>query len=176
MNAKERRSAITERLRTSDSAISASSLAQELSVSRQIIVGDIALLRASGLKIAATARGYILENDFTSSFPYVGLLSASHSPEDTQDELYTIVDYGGYVIDVIVEHPIYGQLSGPLDIASRHDVDIFVQNTVSNQSAHPLSILTDGIHFHKVGCKSEEIFQLIKNALKEKGYLNSTEL
>lgn len=174
MNAKERRAVIANRLKDSDTAISASSLAQELSVSRQIIVGDIALLRASGLKIAATSRGYILEAEASSSFPFIGLIAVSHSPEATQDELYTIVDYGGYVIDVIIEHPVYGQLSGPLDIASRHDVDLFIQHSSSDKPAHPLSVLTDGIHFHKIGCKSEEIFELIKKALKDKGYLNST--
>lgn len=171
MSAKERRNAIINILKESNTAISASAMAQQLSVSRQIIVGDIALLRASGLKISATPRGYIFEENNTSAFPFTGLITCKHTPDETIDELYIIVDFGGYVIDVIVEHPIYGQLTGPLDIASRHDADLFMQHMSSYEAAKPLSIITGGVHFHRIGCKSEETFELIKNALKSKGFL-----
>lgn len=171
MNAKERRNTIIDILKKSDTAVSASVMAQQLSVSRQVIVGDIALLRASGLKISATPRGYTFEENNSSSFPFTGLLPCKHTPEETRDELYTIVDFGGYIIDVIVEHPIYGQLTGPLDIASRHDVDLFMKHMSSHEDAKPLSIITSGIHFHRVGCRSEKTFELIKDALKSKGFL-----
>lgn len=175
MKAKERRTAIINQLKSSETAVSASTLAQQLSVSRQVIVGDIALLRASGLKISATPRGYILEANSTSAFPFIGLAATKHTPEETQEELYTIVDYGGYVLDVMIEHPVYGQLSGPLDIASRHDVDLFVQNLSADRPVQPLSLLTDGVHFHRIGCKSQEAFQLIMKSLEEKGFLYSPE-
>lgn len=171
MNAKERRASIITALKAADSAVSASALAARLSVSRQVIVGDIALLRASGMKISATPRGYILEESHTSAFPFTGLLTCKHTPSQTRDELYTIVDFGGYIIDVIVEHPIYGQLAGPLDIASRHDVDIFIEHLAAHETAQPLSVLTGGVHVHKIGCRSEENFNLIENALKEKGFI-----
>lgn len=171
MNAKERREFIVAKLKQSDKAVSASALAQQLSVSRQVIVGDIALLRASGMKISATPRGYIFEKDNSGGFPFTGLISCKHTPEETRDELYAIVDFGGYVIDVIVEHPIYGQLTGPLDIASRHDVDLFIQHLSSHKTAQPLSVVTGGLHFHRIGCKSEENFELIKKALNEKSFL-----
>ena len=48
MEAASRRQAILDRLRTADRPVSASALAAGLNVSRQIIVGDIALLRADG--------------------------------------------------------------------------------------------------------------------------------
>ena len=171
MKAKERRNEILNTLKESTSPVSASALAQKLFVSRQVIVGDVALLRASGLKISATPRGYIIEAESADEFPYSGLLFTKHSPEDTRDELYTIVDYGGYVANVIIEHAIYGQITGPLDIASRHDVDMFIESINSNTEAKPLSTLTGGAHFHKIGCRSEQNFELIKNALAEKGYL-----
>lgn len=171
MNAKERRKLIVERLKKTETAMSASSLAQHLSVSRQVIVGDIALLRASGLKISATPRGYILEETSTSAFPFIGLIPCNHTPAQTRDELYTIVDFGGYAIDVIVEHPIYGQLTGPLDIASRHDVDLFIQHLASHKTAQPLSVVTGGVHFHRIGCRSEDTFELIKEALNKQGFL-----
>lgn len=171
MNAKERRDTILSKLKETATALSASTLAQQLSVSRQVIVGDIALLRASGMKIAATPRGYILEEAPSSDFPFIGLLACSHTPEQTREELYSIVDFGGYIIDVLVEHPIYGQLTGPLDIASRHDADLFIQHLASHKTAKPLSVVTGGLHFHRIGCKSEENFELIKDALKAKGIL-----
>lgn len=171
MKAKERRTEILNTLKNSSTPVSASALAQQLSVSRQVIVGDVALLRASGLKISATPRGYIIEEDPTDAFPFTGLLATKHSSEDTRDELYTIVDYGGYVLNVIIEHPIYGQLTGPLDIASRHDVDLFMESLTSRKEAMPLSTLTGGVHFHKIGCRSEQNFELIRKALEDKGYL-----
>ena len=96
MNAKERRSLIISKLKESENPVSASALAKQLSVSRQVIVGDVALLRASGMKISATPRGYILESNGSSGFPYIGLLPCNHTPEQTRDELYAIVDFGGY--------------------------------------------------------------------------------
>ncbi len=171
MKATERRNEILNRLKEATVPVSASALAGQLSVSRQVIVGDIALLRASGIKIAATPRGYIIEAEAAEDFPFTGLVATRHTPDETRDELYTIVDYGGYVINVIIEHPIYGQISGPLDIASRHDADMFADSLDSRKEAKPLSTLTGGVHFHKIGCRSEENFNLITKALDSKGYL-----
>lgn len=168
MQTDNRRNKILAILADSSTAISASALADELSVSRQIIVGDVAILRASGNQISATPRGYILEDTKNSTrFPYEGLIAAKHTPEQLEEELYTIVDFGGYVIDVTIEHLLYGQLSGLLNIASRHDVDQFIK-AVEKEKSKPLSLLTDGIHLHRVGCKDEETFLLIKEALASK--------
>ena len=171
MKAKDRRTEILNILKDASSPVSASALANRLSVSRQVIVGDIALLRAAGIKIAATPRGYVVEEDSAEEFPFTGLIATKHTPDQTRDELYTMVDYGGYVINVIIEHPIYGQITGPLDIASRHDADLFVESLNGNKEAKPLSTLTGGIHFHKLGCRSKENFELIRKALDDKGYL-----
>ena len=59
-NAMERREAVLERLRAAQAPVSAAALARQFSVSRQIIVGDVALLRAAGADITATPRGYVL--------------------------------------------------------------------------------------------------------------------
>ena len=171
MKANERRTEILNMLKDASSPVSASALASQMSVSRQVIVGDIALLRAAGITIAATPRGYVIEENSADEFPFTGLVATKHSPDETRDELYTMVDYGGYVINVIIEHPIYGQITGPLDIASRHDADLFVESLIGNGEAKPLSTLTGGVHFHKIGCRSEENFELIKSALDKKGYL-----
>ena len=55
-----RRAEILSTLAKSQRPISATTLAAEYHVSRQSIVGDIALLRASGADIIATSRGYLL--------------------------------------------------------------------------------------------------------------------
>lgn len=172
MDAKERRNEILARLKHANGPISASVLAQQLSVSRQIIVGDVAILRAAGIRISATPRGYILD-DSARAFPYEGLLACRHTPQQLQEELYSVVDYGGFVIDVTIEHPIYGQLSGPLNLGSRYDVDLFLKKVREAENARPLSVLTDGVHLHRIGCKDRETFMLITKVLSEKGIIFS---
>lgn len=169
MNTHDRRKQILISLAAAEAPISASSFAKQLSVTRQVIVGDVALLRASGHNIAATPRGYVLEAE-EKSYPYVGIVACKHTAQELADELYTIVDFGGTVIDVTIEHSIYGQLSGLLNISSRYEVDLFV-NSVSGESDKPLSSISGGIHLHKIGCKDEEIFTMIKEELDKKGFL-----
>lgn len=169
MNAQDRRKKILIKLINSQVPVSASSLADEYKVSRQIIVGDIALLRAGGHDITATPRGYVLEGEET-SHPFVGIIACKHTSEQLREELYTIVDFGGTVIDVTIEHSIYGQLSGQLNISSRYEADLFVES-VSGESDKPLSTISGGIHLHKIGCKTEEIFEMIKSKLEEKGFI-----
>lgn len=171
MDATQRRRKILKTLESSETPVSASSLADQLSVSRQIIVGDVAILRASGAHILATPRGYVYEIEAPSSFPYEGLLACRHAPEQLKDELYTIVDFGGFVIDVIIEHTLYGQLSGLLNIGSRYDADLFLHKVEEAENAKPLSLLTGGIHLHRIGCKSEETFQLIRQKLDALGII-----
>ena len=136
MKAEERRAVIAQTL-TADRPISATALAGRFSVSRQIIVGDIALLRAAGLDIVATPRGYKL-GETTGLIRAVACL---HTAGQTEAELLTMVDHGCTVIDVVVDHPIYGQLTGQLSLASRYDVGQFVEKI---RETVPLSALTGG--------------------------------
>lgn len=172
MNASKRRELIILHLKSSPAPTSASNLASILKVSRQIIVSDVALLRAGGIDISATPKGYILsENDTTKSIHnFEGILACKHTADQLQDELYTIVDFGAEVLDVTIEHSLYGQLSGRLNIASRYDVDLFLDK-IQNSADLPLSILTEGVHLHKIGCKDEKTYNLIKQALDSKNML-----
>mgnify|MGYP003286138472 CR=1 FL=1 len=167
MNANERRQKIVEALKLSEQAISASALAKKLAVSRQIIVGDIALLRAKGLSIVATPRGYRLE---VSQQRASRCFACVHEIDTMAEELYCIVDHGGTVVDVIVEHAIYGQIIGSLHLASRYDVDQFMAK-VKEAKASILSQLTNGIHLHTVEADDEQCFERIAAALDEGGYL-----
>ena len=123
MTASERRQQIARLLSASQAPISATTLSQELGVSRQIIVGDIALLRAAGQEITATARGYVIP----AQNGLLRRIACIHSAEETRDELDAMVDCGCTVVDVIVEHPVYGQLTAPLHLSSRLDVDQFMK-------------------------------------------------
>ena len=163
----DRKDQIIKSIQKSDKPISASKLAAQLGVSRQIIVGDVALLRASGYNIIATPRGYILDQQHSDD---IYTIAVKHGHDALGDELYTIVDLGGSIIDVIVDHPIYGQLTGKLHISSRYDVDQFLKK-VEKGNAKPLSQLTDGLHLHTIQCQNHDIYERIIKALEEKGYL-----
>lgn len=166
MRAEERRQAILETLRQSSQPLSASALARQLSVSRQVIVGDIALLRAGGAEILATPRGYCIQQPPAPGS--VRRVAVCHGEELMETELNLMVDHGCTVLDVIVEHPLYGQLTGPLQLASRYDVAQFIARS---RTAQPLSALTGGIHLHTLLCPDEASFQRVLEALRRSGIL-----
>ena len=165
----DRKTIVLELLNNANGPISASFIARQLNVSRQSVVGDIAILRASGTDITATSRGYVLTDRAFEGNRYVGILICNHGDDRLQEELYTIVDMGGIVIDVSIEHAIYGELTGMLELSSRYDVDVFLKKVSDNKSATPISSLTDGEHMHRIGCKSKEIFDCIEKKLYDVG-------
>lgn len=165
MRSDERRNKIEAVLRAADSPVSASALAERFSVSRQVIVGDIALLRSAGTEILATPRGYVMAN---ATHGLVRRIAVKHRADQMEDELNAIVDNGCTVVDVIVEHPVYGQLTGALQLANRYDVAQFIARSAA---AEPLSRLTDGIHLHTVSCPDEAAFVRVEAALRAQGVL-----
>lgn len=167
MDASSRRSAIAAILGETDVPVSASALAARFSVSRQIIVGDIALLRAAGADIAATPRGYVLPK---SSGGIVRTVACRHTLAETEQELLILVDNGCTVVDVIVEHPVYGQLTGQLQLATRRDVAQFIERMTQERSA-PLSSLTGGIHLHTLRCPDAAAYDQACAYLREAGLL-----
>lgn len=173
MRAEERRQTVLRLLQSSSQPISASALAGRLSVSRQVIVGDIALLRAGGEEILATPRGYC----FQPSQPgLIRRVAVRHSDGEMEAELNVMVDQGCTVVDVIVEHPLYGQLTGALQLSNRYDVAQFIARSQSSD-AQPLSTLTGGIHLHTLLCPDEAAFRRVQTALRDQGFLleSSTE-
>ncbi len=162
MDGRKRREAVAEYLAKAGAPVSAAVLAKEFAVSRQIIVGDVALLRAGGLEVAATPRGYVLPRRGAG---IVRTLACRHPSQLMEAELNAIVDQGCTVLDVIVEHPIYGQLTGPLQLSSRYDVGQFLDRC-REESAAPLSLLTEGVHLHTVACPDEGAFRRCRETLK----------
>lgn len=167
MHAEQRRTEILNVLSAASQPISASNLAARFSVSRQIVVGDVALLRAAGAEISATPRGYIISQTPSG---LVRRVACRHDVASMQLELYTMVDEGCTVLDVIVEHPIYGQLTGPLQISNRHEVDLFMERC-THFDVRPLSALTEGIHLHTLSCPSENALLRTREALERLGIL-----
>lgn len=167
MDANQRRAAIAQYIANSAQPVSATALAGQFSVSRQIIVGDIALLRAGGLQISATPRGYVLPREQEGIEHKVACV---HAPQDIGRELEIMVDNGCTVVDVVVEHPVYGQLTGPLNLSSRYDVQQFLEK-VSTSQARPLADLTWGIHLHTVRCPDEQAFERVHAQLDQAGLL-----
>ena len=167
MDAQTRRQHIASQLRESIAPLSAAALARELSVSRQIIVGDVALLRAAGADISATPRGYVSQ---PSPGGLVRQVACQHDAAGMEAELNAVVDQGCTVVDVIVEHPVYGQLTGPLRLSSRYDVSQFIVRCAQAE-ARPLSDLTGGIHLHTLACPDEAAFRRVLAALRALGVL-----
>lgn len=165
----ERRQEILRLMAASQRPLSGAWLAEHFSVSRQVIVQDIALIRAAGKEIISTNRGYVLKVPLQARRS----VKCYHTDEQITDELYAVVDLGGCVEDVYVNHKVYGQLRARLDVASRRDADRFVESIHSGMST-PLKSVTSGYHYHTILADSPETLDLIEVALRKKGFLCET--
>lgn len=168
MDGEQRREAIIDLLKGQAKPISGTYLAQTYEVSRQVIVQDIALLRASGYDLLATARGYILNEE--TEVMYKRVVLVKHTEAQTEEELNTIIDNGGHVRNVIIMHPIYGELVGDLMLKTRREIKEFVKKLQETQANHLLK-LTDGTHMHTIEASSNEELDIIEEELREKGLL-----
>ena len=170
MKADERRNEILKRLNASAEPVSASALAAAFGVSRQIIVGDIALLRAGGENISSTPRGYLTGDDSRRPQALLRRVACLHDESLMERELQICIDQGCTVLDVIVGHPIYGQLIGQLSLTSRYDIDQFIRK-INEEKAHALSELTDGVHLHTLQCPSQAAYERVLEGLSAAGIL-----
>jgi transcriptional regulator of NAD metabolism len=159
MDAQERRQHILRLIRQRETPVSATSLARQMGVSRQVIVGDVALLRAQGSSILATPRGYTMLQPALAG-RYVGKLACQHTLSDTKKELMAIVTLGGQILDVIVDHYLYGEMTGQLNLSTPREVEAFVRKA-GQRRARLLSELTDGIHLHTIACPDKNVFEAI---------------
>lgn len=165
MDGETRRNKIIEIIRKSDSPVSGTSLAKDLDVSRQVIVTDVALIRANGVSITSTNRGYVIDSDNKCK----RIIKSRHTDDEILDELFTIVDNGGCAENIIINHRFYNRLEAPLNVSSRRIAKEFMEAIKSGKSKS-LSSATSGYHYHVISADSEETLDLIENELKEKGY------
>lgn len=164
----ERRKQLIHHLEHAKAAIPGGTLAQLLGVSRQVIVQDIALLRAQGMAIEATHKGYIMNPKKSC----LRVVEVKHSDEQAEQELHIMVDNGAIVKDVYVNHQVYGIIQTPLNLRSRRDVALFMDKIQSGDSSM-LKNVTDGVHFHTLEASSEEILDSVCEELKQAGLLVS---
>lgn len=168
MKGEERRSKILCLLKNNQRPLKGGELSEQFNVSRQVIVQDIALLRAEGSDIIATPQGYMLMSPNAGSVKRV--IAVKHNEGDMEDELKTIVTMGGRILDVTIEHKIYGELTGKLQLKSLFDIEEFMKK-IKHGDSKPLSHLTQGVHIHTIEAEDNRIMDRIIQALEEKGYL-----
>lgn len=166
MDGKLRREQIIKIISGSAGPVSGLALAKELNVSRQVIVQDMALIRANGVDIISTNRGYIIEkkNKATRVFKML------HEDNQVETELNLIVDWGGVVEDVFVYHKVYGVVRADMNIKSRIDVKKYMDDINSGKSTL-LKNVTSGYHYHTVSAESEERLDSIHKDLEKIGFL-----
>ena len=166
MKVTERRKAIVNLLSASKTPISGGELSKQFNVSRQIIVQDITVLKGLGYEIFSTHHGYLLQKS-----PLVErVFKLKHTTEQTEDELNSIVDLGGTVVDVFVWHKVYGRIAATLNIFSKLHVKQFLEGVRTGKSTELMNI-TGGYHYHTVRAESESILDKIGETLKVKGYI-----
>lgn len=166
MNGKERREQLIQILETSQSVVSGEKLSQQLKVSRQVIVQDITLLREKNYEIFSTTRGYYL-NQPTG---FHRILKVKHTDEQIEEEMNLVVDFGGRIKDVFIYHKMYGVVRADMDIKSRRDVNDYLES-INKGNSKPLLNLTEGFHYHTISADSEDVLALIKEELKNRGFL-----
>lgn len=157
-------------LRSRTHPLTGGELAQRMGVSRQVIVQDIALLRTGGASIFATPEGYVMP----SATPQAAarcVIAAQHSTnERMRRELELVVEMGGTVVDVSIEHAVYGEISAPLMLRSKMGVDVFMAHFESGETA-PISALTGGVHLHTLEAPGPETMERILQKLAQEGFL-----
>lgn len=166
MKAAERRKEIANFLMSETKPVSGGELSEKFDVSRQIIVQDISVMKAAGFDILSTHSGYIVQKSPLKE----RIFKVHHTTEQTEDELNTIVDLGGTVVDVFVWHKVYGKMTAQLNIFSRLHVKQFIEGVRSGKSTELMTI-TGGYHYHTVRAESEEILDQIGAALAAKNYI-----
>lgn len=169
MDGKERRQEILNFMRKADGPVSGERLAKLLGVSRQVIVQDIALLRAADYEIIATNRGYLCTSQARAS----RIFHVNHGPDEIVEELNVIVDFGGTAVDVFIKHEPYGELRARLDVHTRKEVQEFIDSINSGNSS-PLLTITCGDHYHTVQADSEKLLDEIGEELERHGFLRES--
>ncbi len=168
MNSNNRRELIYVSLLNSQRPLKGTDLAKEYGVTRQVIVKDIAILRAEGKGIIATPEGYIVNKGLDNYIKKI--IAVSHTREELYDELKTIINYGGKIEDVIVEHPLYGEIRCNLMLKTMADLEEFMLS-FKRYNAEPLSSLTGGMHLHTIAAETNEVLESIERELINKGYI-----
>ena len=170
MTGEERRNGILQMLKTQGQPLSGTALAGYFHVSRQVIVQDIALMRAENHDILSTNRGYLYRRREDASSIPKRVFFVRHTTEQVLEEFETILELGGRILDVVVEHELYGQIRVDLLIETKQEARDFYDKLLHSHD-NPLKILTDDWHYHTIAAPSQTLLDLIQQALEQKGFL-----
>ena len=165
-NGRERREQILQILKNSKEPVAGTELANQLDVSRQVIVQDMALIRAYGVEVFSTNRGFLIHMPKQVS----RVFKVIHTNEQVEEELNLIVDLGARVEDVFVYHKVYNVIKVNMDIKSRRDVSKYMEGITSGKSTNLMN-LTSNYHYHTVVADDKQTLDLIQEELKRKGFL-----
>ena len=124
------------------------------------------MLKGMGYGILSTHNGYIIQKSPLKE----RIFKVYHTTEQTEDELNTIVNLGGTVVDVFVWHKVYGKMTAPLNIFSSMHIKQFIEGVRSGKSTELMNI-TGGYHYHTIRADSEIVLDKIQTALEERGYI-----
>lgn len=166
----ERRTFILKALKEADKPITGGELASYTNVSRQVIVGDVTLLKARNEPIIATSQGYMFLPRVQKVKTFERIVASNHHPSETEKELLLLVDLGITVKDVKIEHPVYGDLTASIMVSNRKEVQQFIEKIQSTQATY-LSELTDGYHLHTISALEEKTLDEAVVALRDAGFL-----
>ena len=170
MTGEVRRMKIRQMLLDARQPLTGTALARGLHVSRQVIVQDIALMRAEHLPILSTNKGYLLGPDAVRSSQPKRVFFVRHATDQVLEEFMTVIDLGGRILDVAVEHELYGSIRADLVIENAQDAADFVARLEGCRD-NLLKALTDDCHFHTVAAPSEKLLDLIESELRSRGFL-----
>lgn len=170
MLGEDRRDWLLHLLKNSETPITGGALAKTANVSRQVIVGDITLLKARNEPIIATSQGYVYMPTTNTNQIFERTVACFHQRDLAEKELNIIVDLGVSVKDVKVEHPVYGDLTASIMVSNRQEVKAFLSR-IRDTNASLLSDLTSGFHLHTLTANSNEAIDKAEQALKEAGIL-----
>lgn len=166
MGGQERREQILKILKNRKEPVAGTELARRLQVSRQVIVQDMALIRANGVEILSTNRGYMIQEEKAAS----RVFKVIHTDEQVEEELNLFVDHGGKVEDVFVFHKVYGVIKAGMNIKSRKDVKKYMED-ISGGKSTQLKNLTSGYHYHTITAEDEQTLNQIQEELHQRGFL-----
>lgn len=170
MTGEERRAQILVKLKEQGPPLSGTALAKTFHVSRQVIVQDIALMRAENHRIISTNKGYLYRTEVSEDTQPKRVFYVKHTTDQVLEEFRIVIDLGGKILDVAVDHELYGQIQADLLIETNQDAEDFFER-LKNCRDNPLKVLTDDCHYHTVSAPSEKLLDLIQEEFAEKGFL-----
>jgi transcriptional regulator of NAD metabolism len=163
-----RRQRVLELLREARRSITGSELSASLGVSRQAIVNDMAILRAAGEPIGGSPQGYRWRGEQMSGV--FATLACRHDREGCQKELETLVAHGVAVLDVVVDHQLYGEVRADMNVWTHRDVQRYME-VLHTSPVEPLSALTGGVHAHHVRAPDDVALGSARSDLALLGFL-----